>query len=74
LLKSYNYNVVASGAAPTITVKQTQIIDRSGGKKPYTIEYLQKRFGVTVTTQTPDPNLPAGADIQIIIGADYKTS
>ena len=73
-LKSYNYNIVASGPAPTSTVKSTQIIDYSGGKKPYTISLLEKRLGVKATSAQPDPNAPVGAEIQIIIGADYKTS
>lgn len=73
-LKSYNYNIVASGPAETTTVKSTQIIDYSGGKKPYTISLLEKRLGVKATTAQPDPNNPSPTDIQIIIGADYKTS
>lgn len=74
MLKSYNYNVVSSGQAPTQTVKATQIIDYTGGKKPYTIQYLQKRLGLQATTAPVDANNPPPADIQIIIGADYKTS
>ncbi len=73
-LKSYNYNIVTSGPAETTTVKTTQIIDYSGGKKPYTVSLLEKRLGVKATIAQPDPNVPPATDIQIIIGADYKTS
>lgn len=73
-LKSYNYNIVVSGPAETTTVKSTQIIDYSGGKKPYTVSLLEKRLGVKATTAQADPNNPSPTDIQIIIGADYKTS
>ncbi|MDQ5943891.1 MAG: hypothetical protein QG675_659 [Patescibacteria group bacterium] len=73
-LKSYNYNIVTSGPADTTTVKATQIIDYSGGKKPYTISLLEKRLGVKATVAQIDPSTPPPTDIQIIIGADYKTS
>lgn len=73
-LKSYNYNIVSSGVAETNSVKSTQIIDYSDGKKPYTISLLEKRLGVKATVGQPDPNNPNQTDIQIIIGADYKTS
>lgn len=74
ILKSYNYNVVTSGPATTKTVRTTQIIDYTGGKKPYTIQYLQKRLGVTATSAAIDVNNPPPAEVQIIIGADYQSS
>lgn len=73
-LKSYNYNIVSSGVAETNKVKSTQIIDYSGGKKPYTISLLEKRLGVKSTVGQTDPNDPNPTDIRIIIGVDYKTS
>ena len=73
-LKSYNYNIVSSGVAETNKIKSTQIIDYSGGKKPYTVSLLEKRLGVKATIGQPDPNDPNPTDIRIIIGVDYKTS
>ncbi len=75
LLKSYNYNVVSVIAADATTYKNTQIIDLSNGKKPYTIQYLEKRFGVKATAQAQgaaaqDSTTP---DVRIIVGTDYKT-
>ena len=73
LLKSYNYNVISVVPAATSNIKKTQIIDFSGGKKPYTVQYLEKRLGITATQAGIDVNTPPPADIQIIIGADYQT-
>lgn len=72
-LKSYNYNVVSSGAADSNNIKSTQIIDYSGGKNTYTIALLEKRLGVKAIAAEKDPNNPEPTDIQIIIGVDYKT-
>lgn len=73
LLKSYNYNVIATVPADVTTHKTTQIIDTTGGKKPYTVQYLEKRFGVKATVVEPVAGTPAPADIRVIVGADYKT-
>ena len=80
VLKSYNYNVVATVAADRATYTSTQIIDYSGGKKPYTIKYLEKRFGVkAIAAQNVAPAGPASVaqtdaapEITVIVGADYK--
>lgn len=69
LLKSYNYNVVSSIELSSV-VQKTQIIDNTGGKKPYTIQYLQKRLNTTATTPAPGIETPKN-DITIILGADY---
>lgn len=71
LLKSYGYNVIKT--VPTEYAKHTVIMDYTGGSKPYTIQYLQNRFGVTAQAATPDPNAPIGADIRVIVGADYQS-
>lgn len=72
LLKTYGYTIATVMPADTTTYKTTQIIDYTGGKKPYTLQYLQRRFGVTPTVTSssaaPAPNI----DIAIIVGADYK--
>ncbi|MBA3679434.1 LCP family protein [Candidatus Saccharibacteria bacterium] len=71
-LKSYNYNVIATVPADLNSYKITKIFDTTGGKKPYTLQYLEKRFGVKAVVVPVDPNIPAPADIRIIVGADYK--
>lgn len=70
LLKTYGYNVVDVADADKHTYSTTIIYDYSGGKKPYTLKYLENRFGVTATSATR----PAGttADIRVIIGSDYR--
>ena len=79
-LLAAHYNVgdpVNAGTRYTGTV----IYDYTGGKKPYTVNYLEHRFGVKVIkvsppTPSPTPSTsPAIAvaqpEIRIIIGADY---
>ena len=75
LLKSYNYNVISAVPADATSYKKTQIIDSSRGSKPYTIQYLEKRFGVKATPAAQDSaeQKPAAADVRIIVGTDYKT-
>ena len=75
LLKSYNYNVISVVPADATSYKKTQIIDSSRGSKPYTIQYLEKRFGVKATPAAQDSaeQKPAAADVRIIVGTDYKT-
>lgn len=69
LLKSYNYNVVTVTTAAQQNYAHTVIYDYTGGKKPYTINYLENRFGVKSQKMTRGPSDP---DIRIIVGADYK--
>lgn len=78
LLKSYNYNVISATNAPTKT-QTTIIYDYTNGKKPYTIKYLENRFGVKAQPATPEPDQSGTgeqikADIKIVIGSDYYTS
>jgi len=77
-LKSYGYNVVTVGNAPTPTNPQkTQIVDLTKGVDKYTRHYLEGRYGVTSTTALP-PSLgitpPAGTSFVIIVGEDVATS
>jgi len=68
-LQSYGYNVTKVGDAPTQTYTQTTIVDLTAGKKPYTKNYLQKRFDVKVVTKIPDATIPTtGVDFVIILG------
>lgn len=71
LLKSYNYNVVSVTSAAQQNHTTTVIYDYSGGKKPYTVNYLANRFNVKATKVTRGPSDP---DIRIIVGANYKTA
>ena len=59
LLKSYGYNVTAT-VVTTEPVAQTAVIDLSKTKAPYTVHYLQARFGVKATT-----SLPAGVSVAL---------
>lgn len=70
-LKSYGYNVLAIGDAPTETYTTTAIVDMTNGKKPFTKNYLEKRFGVKATTKLPDATIQTqSADFVIILGQD----
>lgn len=82
-LKAAHYNVADPTNAPE-TYTKTVIYDYTGGKKPYTINYLERRFGVKamkasrpsvspVTGQT-GTTTAAAPEIRIILGSDYKTS
>lgn len=72
-LKSYGYKVAKVGDAPTQAYAHTVIVDVTGGKKPYTKNYLQKRLGVKATTKLPDSAIQSqGADFVIILGQDAQ--
>jgi LCP family protein required for cell wall assembly len=74
-LKAYSYNITNVRSADLRTYATSQIIDYTGGKKPYTSKYLQTRFGAAVqqvtrpASTTPNQDLP---DIVIIVGNNYK--
>lgn len=73
-LKTYGYNVGTVGDAPTQVYTDTVIVDLTKGKKPYTKNYLQKRFKVKVTTKLPDQTIQAGkANFVIILGSNETT-
>ncbi len=75
-LKASHYNVLPPINAPSLYAK-TEIIDYTGGKKPYTINYLQQRFGVTAVRQTRPANTStatASPDIVVIMGSDYASA
>ncbi|HSX35578.1 MAG TPA: LCP family protein [Patescibacteria group bacterium] len=74
-LKSFGYNVTAVASAPTSDYGTTQIIDLTGGKKPFTQHYLEQRYGVKATTKLPDPKVQAqGADFVVILGQDAAST
>lgn len=74
-LKSYGYNVIKVDTAPTQDYQKTTIVDMTGGKKPFTKSYLEKRLGAKAVTTLPDPNIQStGADFVVILGQDAATN
>lgn len=70
-LKSFGYNVLQVGNAPTRSYNKTVVVDLRGGAKKYTRNYLEKRFGVPAVNSLPDQAIqPGTADFVIIIGND----
>jgi len=77
-LKAAHYNV-GDPVNATGSFTKTVIYDYTGGKKPYTINYLERRFGVkSVKAPSPSPTTDASGstvsppEIRIIIGSDYQ--
>ncbi|MBI3984198.1 LCP family protein [Candidatus Microgenomates bacterium] len=68
-LRSYGYNVVRVGNADHLDYSQTLVMDRVRDSHRYTVNYLERRFGVTLQPVNAAAN--ATADITIIIGRDY---
>jgi len=73
LLKSYSYNVVSCTNGAT-TQSTTTLTDLTGGKKPYTLQYLQKRFNLKAQSQpavsgASDPTAPV---LRLVIGENYR--
>jgi LCP family protein required for cell wall assembly len=73
-LKSYGYNVIGVDNAPTQNYIQNQLIDLTNGEKKYTKSYLEKRLGLSSTTQSSEgiPDITQ-ADFVIILGTDEIT-
>ncbi len=68
-LKSYGYNVIKVGDAPTQDYPTTTLIDVTHGKKPFTKSYLEKRLDLKSTTKLPDATIQTqGVDFVIILG------
>lgn len=67
-LKTYGYNVVGVTNSPSKELF-TQVIDYSGGKRPFTASFLEKRFVVKAEQATKTANIKS--DFVVIIGADY---
>ncbi len=65
-LQSYGYNIVEQSSGKT--EKTTTIYDYTGGKDPYTIEFLKNRFQAKVV---PSNDKSKGVDIEIQIGQNY---
>jgi hypothetical protein len=81
-LTAYHYNIMSPSITASQNYPKTEIIDYSGGKKPYTINYLQQRFGVTAQKMTRPPATAATSttavtaqpDIVVIVGSDYASA
>lgn len=74
-LKSFGYNVTKVDSAPASNYQKTVIVDLTAAKKPYTRNYLEKRFGVKSVTRLPDTTIQAtGADFVVILGQDATTN
>lgn len=70
VLKSYGYIVASVGIAPAPTDGKPKLFDLSGGKNPYTKNYLQKRYEVIAGTNLPSGmTLPAGNPKFVILVA-----
>ena len=73
-LAAYGYVISAVKDAPTKSFSHTTLVDMTGGKKPYTAHYLERRFGVSATKTSPDTAVQKGtADFILIIGSDETT-
>lgn len=68
LLSLYNYYVVKITDADEGNQYQTVIYDYTNGKKPYTISYLENRFGVKAESVSGQSQ----TDIRIVVGYDYQ--
>lgn len=69
LLKSYGYNVTVIADAPTQDYVKTTLVDMTGGKKPFTKSYLEKRLGVKAVNRLPDATIQTtGIDFVVILG------
>jgi LCP family protein required for cell wall assembly len=74
-LRTYGYNIATVADAPTSDYEKTVIVDLTKGKKPYTKNYLEKRFGVKATTKLPDNTIvPGNASFVIILGQNETTN
>lgn len=73
-LRSYGYNVTTVKDAPSKDYSHTVLVDLTGGKKPYTAHYLERRFGVGLTHTSPDSAVQKSTtDFILIIGSDETT-
>ncbi len=76
LLKSYGYNVFGEpGTAPSRDYDKTVVVDLTkSNKKPYTRNYLEKRFGTKAVTTLPAGVDSGNAEFVIILGRNEATN
>jgi LCP family protein required for cell wall assembly len=71
LLRSYGYDVVNVDNASNQKYTQTVIFNHAGDENPYTLRYLEKRFGAAAKRrQLTEQN--SAYDIEIVLGRDYE--
>lgn len=74
-LKSFGYNITTVANASNKNTPQTILVDLTGGKKKYTLHYLEQRLKVTATKSLPDSSInPNGADFVIILGQNESSN
>lgn len=74
-LRSFGYNITVVDNAPTKNYTQTTLVDLTGGKKKYTLHYLEQRLKVTAVSSLPDASInPNGAEFVIILGQNESAS
>jgi LCP family protein required for cell wall assembly len=66
LLKSYGYNVTATLATDQ-PVQQLTLVDLSDGQDPYTLHYLENRYGVKAVTALPSGTTVAPGSAKFVI-------
>lgn len=69
LLTGYGYNITKVASSDK-TFDRTMIYDYSGGKKPFTTQFLANRFSAEVKSQ-PKPS-SSNIDISVVIGKNYN--
>lgn len=66
ILKNYGYN--AKSATVHSSIERTTVVDLSGGKAPYTRNYLEKRYGTNIVNTLPSGTVvPAGTQFAILV-------
>ncbi len=69
LLNLYNYYVVKVSNTENKDFYHTHIYDYTDGRNPYTISYLENRFGIKAEKVSGEDSQ---TDIKVIVGYDYK--
>jgi hypothetical protein len=68
VLTGYGYNVIQVADAP-ISVTTTQVIDKTNGQKPYTLRYMELRYGIESVADVEGLALSTyQADFIIVVG------
>ena len=73
-LKSYGYNVVGAGDAPSSEYQSNVFVDLTGGDKKYTKRYMELRFNTDATGDVPEGVDTTDVDFVIILGQDETVS
>lgn len=75
ILKSYGYNVIEVGDAPSKSNPNTIIVDLKKKDTKYTKRYLELRYKTTTTTDLPEGiTPPENADFVIILGQNETSN